>query len=194
MSSSAVIAGRQSLSQVVFIGAITTSALCLTAPIAQPVQLADGMTYFVNPPRLVGAVTTHKSADAWTATYYFTLNIPANAGEPLQRVTIAQNPSPDRIRYLLPSTEAFEGSGWNGGPQLPLKNVTQDPETAAVSVVFDPPVSPGKTITIALSPNRNPSLGGVYLFGVTAYPAGEKAYGQFLGYGRLTFYDRLRFW
>lgn len=30
---------------------------------------------------------------------------------------------------------------------------------------------------------------GVYLFGVTAFPAGEKSHGQFIGFGRLHFYN-----
>lgn len=30
---------------------------------------------------------------------------------------------------------------------------------------------------------------GIYLFGITAYPLGEKGIGLFLGHSRLTFYD-----
>jgi hypothetical protein len=55
-------------------------------------------------------------------------------------------------------------------------------------VTFDPPVPPGKIITIGLRPTRNPLYDGVYLFRVTAFPPGEKATGQFLGFGRLQFY------
>jgi Protein of unknown function (DUF2808) len=56
-------------------------------------------------------------------------------------------------------------------------------------VQFNPPVQPGRKVTIALSPQRNPAYSGVYLFGVTAFPTGEKSHGQFLGFGRLHFYD-----
>ena len=65
-----------------------------------------------------------------------------------------------------------------------------DEDQQSVTLTFDPPVAPGNTVTIALEPERNPRRSGVYLFGVTAYPSGEKTYGQFLGYGRLHFYDR----
>ncbi|HEY9294790.1 MAG TPA: DUF2808 domain-containing protein [Phormidium sp.] len=48
---------------------------------------------------------------------------------------------------------------------------------------------------MALDPVRNPCFSGVYLFGVTAFPQGEKAHGQFLGFGRFHFYDRRNlFW
>ncbi|MGB3642285.1 MAG: DUF2808 domain-containing protein, partial [Rivularia sp. (in: cyanobacteria)] len=76
----------------------------------------------------------------------------------------------------------------NGKKQkLPLQ-ITEKRDDKTVSLTFNPPVEPGKTITIALKQIRNPSSEGVYLFGVTAFPVGEKSHGQFLGYGRLHFY------
>ncbi|MDX2099215.1 MAG: DUF2808 domain-containing protein [Leptolyngbyaceae cyanobacterium bins.59] len=170
------------------------SMIALTAGLwgfpSQAVQFRDGTVHFVQPPRLLSASTTQKSAYAWGATHFFSLEVPANAGEPLQRVTIAPYQAPDSIYYLLRETEAFEGQGWQGGPLLTIREATQDPQTQAVTVVFDPPVPPGKMVTIGLRPRENPSIGSVYLFGITAYPAGEKAQGQFLGYGRIHFYDR----
>lgn len=53
-------------------------------------------------------------------------------------------------------------------------------------------VQPGTTVTITLEVKRNPSTSGTYLFGVTAYPVGEKGIGSFLGHGRLFFYDNAR--
>lgn len=151
------------------------------------IQLRDGTVYFASPPRLAGASTTFNSVYAWSATYYFTLDLPANAGEPLQRVTIAQEPSPDTVKFNLKETEAFEGG--RSGTKLSLGEVTSDRNSRTVSVNFNPPVQPGRRVTIALSPYQNPSVGGVYLFGVTAFPAGEKSYGQFLGFGRISIYD-----
>jgi Protein of unknown function (DUF2808) len=153
------------------------------------VQVANGTVYFNSPPRLVGASTTFNSAQAWSATYYFTLNVLENAGEPLQRVTIVQDEGVDAIRFDPKQIEAFEGERNRLGTKIPLGDVTVDRKARSVSVVFDPPVAPGKLVTIALNPDRNPLSGGVYLFGVTAFPAGEKSHGQFLGFGRLHFYD-----
>jgi hypothetical protein len=75
------------------------------------------------------------------------------------------------------------------GEALTLGNVTADEENQTVSVTFDPPVPPGTVVTLGLKAERNPRSGGVYLFGVTAFPPGESAYGQFLGYGRFNFYE-----
>lgn len=166
------------------VGAITTPL----QP-SQAVQLSDGTVFFTSPPRLAGASTTNNSVNAWSATYYFTLNHLENAGEPLQRVTIVQNDGSDTVRFSPRDIEAFEGTRNRPGARLPLGEVTTDRKTRTVTVNFNPPVPPGRSVTIALSPDRNPLYGGVYLFGVTAFPPGEKTHGQFLGFGRLSFYE-----
>lgn len=156
---------------------------------AQAVQLANGTVYFNHPPRLVGARTTEKSIRIWGAKYDFTLSVPADAGEPLQRVAIAQREGVDNIRFRLKDTQAFIGE--RRQQSINLGAVTFNQATQTVSVTFNPPVPPGQTVTIRLVPRRNPDISGVYLFGVTALPAGEKVSGQFLGFGRLQFYDSL---
>lgn len=148
-----------------------------------------GTVFFNTPPQLLGAVTTENTVDAWTATYYFTLNLPDNAGEPLRRVTIVQSEGTDRVIFEPGETEAFEGPRNRLGQKLAIETVDFDPAQQTLSLIFDPPIPPGRTVTIGLSPRRNPLYSGVYLFGVTAFPAGEQAHGQFLGYGRLHFYD-----
>lgn len=156
-------------------------------PSAQAVQLADRTVYFNHPPRLLEATTTEKGVRVFGAKYYFTLSVPADAGEPLQRVTIAQREAVDQVRFSLDKTQAFADRDREQG--LSLGEVTADQDAQTVSVVFNPPVQPGKTVTIRLRPRRNPDIGGVYLFGVTAFPQGKKAHGQFLGFGRLHFYN-----
>lgn len=156
--------------------------------LATAVQLRDGTVYFVQPPDLVQATTTFNSVNVWGSTYYFTINIPKNAGEPLQRVTITQRSGTGNIRYDLDDTRAFIGTRNRKGSRLTLGSVIRERETRTVFVNFNPPVTPGQTVTIGLRPVRNPRYSGVYLFGVTASPPGEKSHGQFLGYGRLHFY------
>ncbi len=156
---------------------------------SQAVQLSDGTVFFIAPPRFVGASSTNNSVNAWSVTYYFTLNHLENAGEPLQRVTIVQDEGTDTVRFSPKEIEAFEGTRDRLGSKLSLGEVTTDRKSRTVTVNFNPPVPPGKTVTIALSPDRNPLYGGVYLFGVTAFPPGEKTHGQFLGFGRLNFYE-----
>lgn len=156
---------------------------------SKAVQLRDGTFYFNQPPRLVEAATTYNDVSIWGGTYYFTLSLPENAVEPLQRITINQHEGIDNIRFLLKDSYVFEGTRGNQGQKLTLQDITASSKTRTVSLILNPPVPPGKTITIAMKPVQNPTVSGVYLFGVTAYPAGEKSHGQFLGYGRLQFYS-----
>ncbi|MBG1267457.1 DUF2808 domain-containing protein [Nostoc sp. WHI] len=158
-------------------------------PVTQAVQLRDGTVYFVQPPKLVSATTTYENVNVWGAIYYFTINVPENAGESLQKVTITQKEGAENIRYDLNDTRAFVGTRDRQEFRLTLGAVTSDRKTQTVTVNFEPPLTPGQTVTIALRPLSNPSISGVYLLGVTAFPVGEKSHGQFLGFGRLQFYS-----
>ena len=169
--------------------AVTASLWGVAVSPTQAIQLADGRVSFEKPPSLVKTTTTYNDTSVLGATYYFTLELPENAGEPLQRVTIHQRQGVDDIRFKLEDTRAFEGTPRHKGERLTVTEVTKDSQTKTISVVFNPPVTPGKTFTIGLRPVRNPETGGAYIFGVTAFPAGEKPYGLYLGVGRLQFYD-----
>lgn len=175
------------------------TGLTLSSPLAATaVQLADGTVYFEQPPRLIDYGTTRTTTFAPNPTYYFTLTLPPNAGEPLQRVTIEQRDSSTfarRVDYRLSDTHAFLGTRSRRGDRLPLGSVTYDRDTQTLAVMFDPPLPPGTTATLALRPRRNPQLDGTYLFRVVAFPPqpdNGSAHGQFLGFGRLHF-DRPEF-
>ena len=152
----------------------------------QAIQLSDGTVYFAQIPRLQDTKTTHNGAGAFGATYYFTISLPPDAGEPLQRVTFAQTEGVDRIDFILKRTHAYRNN--RRRDTVSLRANTTDAQ-AGVTVRFAPPIQPGETVTLGLRPDHNPNTGGVYLFSVTAFPAGEKAHGQFVGFGRLHFYE-----
>lgn len=156
---------------------------------ARAVQLSDGTVAFTGVPILEGASASQNAAYFWGSWYAFTIAVPENAGEPLQKVAISQENNVSYAYFDLSRTEAYEGSRRRSGARLPVRNVTRDPETRLIMVEFEPPVPPGKTITIELYASRNPDAGGVYMYGVTAFPAGEKPRGQFLGYGRIHIYE-----
>lgn len=168
-------------------GLMATSGLFAPPPSAIAIQLADGTVYFAHPPQLERVSTTNSSVDAWSVTYYFTFVVPENAGEPLGKVTIAQSEGLDRIQFSPQQIQAFAGPGDRRAIPFTLGQIVVDRQT--VTVNFDPPLPPGQQVTLALSPDRNPRYAGVYLFGVTAFPTGEKTHGQFLGFGRLHFYE-----
>lgn len=173
--------------------AITFGGILLHSSFALPsqaVQLQDGKVYFAHPPSLVSAATTERQTSSSGASYYFTLSIPEDAGEPLQQVEIAQRDGSTQARLVQFNAEdsrAFVGTRRGHGDALTLGENRFDRDAQTLSIVFDPPVPPGTTVTLELQPKRNPRRDGIYLFGVTAYPAGADSHGQFLGYGRLQF-------
>ncbi len=169
--------------------AIAAGSWTIATKQAGAIQLADGTVYFAEAPRLLSVSSTQKVTQAWGSTYYFTFTVPENAGEPLQRLAITQHEGAETLEYDLEETRSFQGTQFAKGANISLGRVTADENKRTVSILFDPPVPPGKTVTVGLRPYQNPQYTGIYLFGVTAYPPGEKAHGQFLGYGRLHFYN-----
>jgi hypothetical protein len=147
-----------------------------------------GQSFFNHPPRLNRAAA-FPNIGYVASTYEFTLTVPEDAGQPLKAVTIMQATNAETVKFDVAHSRAFAGRRAMGSEiQLASVGGNQPANPGEVTIVFDQPVQPGSTITIALAARRNPISNGVYLFGVTAYPDGENGLGQFLGYGRLSFY------
>ncbi|MGF1589109.1 MAG: DUF2808 domain-containing protein [Pleurocapsa sp.] len=169
--------------------ALGTSLWGLTVSATQAVQLADGTVAFAKPPTLIDAITTFRAARARAAKYYFTLLLPETADEPLQKITINLRQGANKIDYRLAETIAAVGTARNRSEAIAIAETLFDEETETVTVTLAEPVTPGTTFTLGLKPKRNPKFGGTYLFGVTAFPAGEKTQGIYLGAARLQFDD-----
>ena len=171
---------------------ISTTAMALTTKAqTQETQLPENSTSFtVGVPTLVSADAPHDNVNYLLPKYFFTLNLPGDANHSLGQVTIQQKESPDTIEFELDKTQAFEGTENKQGQALKLKEVTIEPQTQTINVSFSPPVPPDTTFTISLQAKRNPSIGGVYLFRVNAFPAGDNPMGLDLGVGRLQFYQQ----
>lgn len=153
---------------------------------SQAAQPADGAAHFAQVPKLLGVSVDFKSIRVPRSRYDFQLNLPDSAQKPLRKVTFEQKEGFDSISFNLKDTIAFIGN--NREKLLPIQSVTADSE-GKVTVTFEQPIPPGTEFTIRLRAKRNPSTGGTYFFGVTAFPDGENVHGQFLGFGRLQFYD-----
>jgi hypothetical protein len=162
------------------------------------VQLADGTVYFERVPRLLGAATSNADTHWFGARYYFSLAIPAEAGEPLKSVKIKQSEGLDDIEFNLARTQAWRndlrsiGDHRRRGTPIALDPTQIDAE-GNIIVTFSEAVLPGQSLVVALQSYWNPDIDGVYLFGVSVSPDGPKAYSQFIGYGRLHFYRRSHF-
>jgi hypothetical protein len=144
------------------------------------IQLQDGTTYFNRPPILASAEATHRSVNVPRAVYSFTLEMPNNAGEPLEKLVFEQVGGAETFRFDLNRVGASLGRSRRGDRQP----TSVQPSPNGLTLVFDPPIPPGQTIVVALPVRRNPSAMGTYFIGVTAFPQGEKAVGQFIGFGR----------
>lgn len=155
---------------------------------AQGVQTADGTVSFESGIRLVNTSATFTGVRVRQAKYYFDLELPEDLGEPLGKVEIQQRTGGEEIEFRPERTEAYIGDRRNKVEQLQAIAI-RDEATEKITIKFTQPVAPGSKVTISLKPRSNPDYGGVYLFGVTAFPEGEKARGMYLGPGRLHFFN-----
>ena len=179
-----------------FLSLLASSALVLggiafVAP-ANAVQFSNGETAFNSPPTLIDSDTDSLTLDRAT-TYYFTVKVPENAGKPLKSLQIKQTSNIDPVEFVANESRAYFGNGLSGEATIALASVGgESPARGNASVVFAEPIAPVKTVTIAIRAKNNLSNGGsgVYLFGVTAFPEGQTSRGQFLGFGRLHFYNQ----
>jgi hypothetical protein len=172
---------------VAMLAASTVNFLPSISP-AQIVQLPNNETFFTGqPPVLVTAETPDNWAGWPNAHYYFTFNLPPKSIESLGKVTIQQQENVETIQFDLSGTHAFIGTQGNPNQTLTF-TTTQDPNTKAITVNFNPPIPPGTTFTIRLEAERNPAS-GVYLFDLTTFPAGSNPTGLPMGVGRLSFYQ-----
>ncbi|MFH7243537.1 MAG: DUF2808 domain-containing protein [Spirulina sp.] len=157
---------------------------------AAAIQYRDGTVEFSAPPRLIDSYATRNLVSDGSVTYYLTLDFPVTAQEPMDRVVISLDEGRDPIfRYRLESTEVWQ-TVEDERRAVSLGELTQDRGTQALTIRFDPPLPPGGRVTLALRPVRNPRFAGVYLFGATAFPVGEQVRPTFMGFARLSFYER----
>lgn len=158
---------------------------------AQAIEFLDGSTAFIHPPRFIEASNTRPFVSARNSTQFFTLDLPESADEPLQSVNIVPQNFINNLRaYQLEETRAFEGARFSQGAELALGDVTVDPDTKTITVTFDPPVPPGRLVTIALRPQHNPRASGIYIFRLIASPPGEQPRSHVAGHARINIDDR----
>jgi hypothetical protein len=146
------------------------------------------ISYFRKSPRLINVMTTFNAVRVWSATYYFTIEMPENVGNTLSSITIQQRQGYEQIDFYLDRTVAFLGSHRHQKNPIKIESITQDPNTQAITLKLASPIPPDAIFTIGLKPKRNPDVAGVYLFGITVYPTGNNPSGLYLGAGRLHFY------
>ena len=168
------------------------SALILTNTFklkSQAVQYPDGKLAFESAVLLIDTHATFNQVRSRQAKYYFDLELPKDVGEPLGKVIIKQRAGGERVRFELDKTKVYLGNHNNKQEEL-NSTTTYNEETEEITVKLNRPILPGSNLTVGIKPKRNPDYAGVYLFGVTAFPPGERSLGLYLGAGRIHFYRR----
>ena len=167
---------------------LSSSAIIVDSTMAQEINTEINAAYFSHAPRLLGAATTFSSVRARGAKYYFNIELPQDAGNNLQQVAIAQRQGQETIDFKLEETVAYIGTNRQKKERIAIADVRQNKDTGEITVFFAQAIDPGTIFTVGLKPKRNPFYGGVYLFGVRAYPQGNNPTSLYLGAGRLHFY------
>lgn len=154
-------------------------------------KLTNGQKFFKRSPRLIDTRATHKTENSSVATYYFTIEVPADAGAALKSIKIEQRENFNETIVFKPQkSRAVMGETFSRGQPLSLAAIGGEESAGTVTVVLAEPIEPGNTVTIGVKPTRNPPHGGTYLFGVTVYPeGGEDSQGLYLGVGRFHISD-----
>ncbi|MDB9525964.1 DUF2808 domain-containing protein [Oscillatoria sp. CS-180] len=180
---------RRSRLTLVVISALVVSAMGPQLSHLTAAQLGDGTTVFTSPPRLVSFVTTDDTANKKDVTYYVTVNLLPEAEESLETLTVELVEGRfTRLDYHADRIEVFEGTRQTREDNYPIESANYDEDSQTVTVRLSQSVAPGQVITLALKPVRNPSREGVYLFRVSAAPAGENPVAQRVGTGRIHIY------
>lgn len=157
------------------------------SPLTLALETKQSISYFSRSPRLVDLITTYRGARVGSPTYYYTIDLPNQSGEPLKTIIINQRQGFEEIDYYPNKTIAFQGTPNHRGQALTVEATTWDKTTDTMTITFNPPVSPGTLFTLGVKAKHNPQYGGIYLFGVTAFPAGNNPIALYLGSGRLHF-------
>ncbi len=143
---------------------------------------------FVGIPRLIDSTTTQKKTRI-QSTYYFTIDVPDNAGISLKQIQFTQTSGSDFLGKNIRKTTVFEGTRKNRGSEFPVSLVENNQDTRTMIVSLEQPIPPGKTITIALRTYRTPANSGVYQLRVTGFPDGANVRDASLGVARFHFYS-----
>lgn len=182
---------RRSLIAMTLASATCLSVFSASVVPTAAVELGDGTTAFTSPPRLADFVTFETFTSERFPTYYVTVNLLPEAGEPLQTLTVSLLEGRfTRLDYRLDAIEVFEGTRSDRGTPYAIAAADYNDDMQTLTIQLAEPVAPGTLVTFALPLVRNPRWEGVYLYEVTAAPAGANPRFQRAGIGRIHIYER----
>ena len=142
---------------------------------------------FVGIPRLIDSASTQEYTDT-PSTYYFTINVPENAGTSLKQIQFTQTNGGEFIGEDIYKVSGFEETRKNRGSELSVSLDENNQDTRTITVSLEQAIEPGKTITIALRTRQNPNDSGVYQLRITGFPNGDNVREAPLGIARFHIY------
>lgn len=156
---------------------------------AQAIELR-GSTMFLRAPWKVDLISYTTTVGQTWAEYFFTLELPADAGASLGELLIRQTRGVDTdFPFSADQTRAFVGRPRRQGAAIPVTAQFSQRERL-MRVQFPQPVPPGTTLTVRLRPWTNPGAADTYMFQVTALPAGPNPLAAPVGFGTLRIYQQ----
>ena len=146
---------------------------------------------FIEPPRLINATTTEKTVEQLGARYFFTIEVPSNAGASLEQVDFILKLGVKFPRFRTKGAKVFAGKA-KKGKNIPVEMVVTDPRSRTVTVTLGKPIAPGETATVMLKTVKNPSV-GTYQYEVRGHADNSQGKGQYIGLGRIEIRPRVKF-
>jgi len=147
---------------------------------------AQEISFFRTSPRLVRSHSTFTFPNA-ISTYIFEIEIPKEAENSLNKIIINQQQNTETINFFPDKTKAFI---INNNQQILIDNVKTtnniDDNKNEIIIELNPSIPAGNRVKLEVKA-RNPLYGGIYQFGVTAYPQGENSRSLYLGIARFHF-------
>ena len=156
---------------------------------AQAIELR-GSTVFLRAPWKVDLISYTTTVGQTWAEYFFTLELPADAGASLGELLIRQTRGVDTdFPFSADQTRAFVGRPRRQGAAIPVTAQFSQRERL-MRVQVPQPVPPGTTLPVRLRPWTNPGAADTYMFQVTALPAGPNPLAAPVGFGTLRIYQQ----
>lgn len=162
--------------------AIAPAVAQSSQPSASPTPTTNASISFRRPLRVTN-IRISNDFELRRSEYYFTIDFPADAVESLEKLTFEQVEGAGYPRYRDSGSYAFDNADRT---PLPISAVQNNSDDKTITVEFDPPIEPGRQITVGFKA-RNPRS-GTYVYQLTAFPVGATQ-GQYAGVDRFSVFD-----
>lgn len=147
---------------------------------------AQEISFFRTSPRLVRSHSTFTFPNA-ISTYIFEIEIPKDAENSLHKVIINQQINTETINFFPENIRAsIMGNNYQNQPVNVETTINIVGDKNEIIIKLEPSIPAGNRVKLEVKA-RNPLYGGIYQFGVTAYPQGENSRSLYLGIARFHF-------